>query len=135
MSNLIRYRSFGFATRLVPVVGILMALLVPAHAGDAELIMFERDGCEYCDAWNESIGVAYPRTWEGRTAPLRRVNLSNGIDEDLKSIRRPRYSPTFVLMLDNQEVGRIRGHPGDEFFWPMLGELLGKAGFSDPDGD
>ena len=135
MSNQIRYPFSAIALRLVLAIGVTLGAPLLAHAEDAELIMFERDGCEFCADWNESIGVAYPRTWEGRVAPLRRVNLSDGIDEDLKSIRRPRYSPTFVLMVDSREIGRIRGHPGDEFFWPMLGDLLAKAGFTEPDGN
>ncbi|MDJ0685758.1 MAG: transcriptional regulator [Alphaproteobacteria bacterium] len=98
----------------------------------AELVMFERDGCEYCALWNEQIGVAYPKTWEGRAAPLRRVDLFGALSPELEAISRPRFTPTFVLMVDDREVGRIRGHPGEDFFWPMLSELLAKGGITEP---
>ena len=38
-----------------------------------------------------------------------------------------RYTPTFVLAEDGQEVGRIEGYPGDEFFWVRLENLLTQA--------
>ncbi|MEM6988824.1 MAG: hypothetical protein AAF499_20155 [Pseudomonadota bacterium] len=33
-------------------------------------------------------------------------------------------SPVFVLWHAGREIGRIVGYPGEEFFWPMLNELL-----------
>jgi hypothetical protein len=35
-------------------------------------------------------------------------------------------SPTFVLIDDGREVGRITGYPGADFFWGMLAELIAK---------
>ena len=35
-----------------------------------------------------------------------------------------RYTPTFVLIEDGKEIGRIEGYPGDEFFWVRLENLL-----------
>jgi hypothetical protein len=33
-------------------------------------------------------------------------------------------TPTFVLVHEGEEVGRLRGYPGDEFFWGLLGGML-----------
>lgn len=92
----------------------------------AELVMFEAAGCVWCAAWDRQIGPVYPLTDEGRRAPLRRVDLHGPRPDDLKpitgsSIRRP-----FVLTEGGREVGRIRGYPGEEFFWAMLGDLIRK---------
>ncbi len=41
------------------------------------------------------------------------------------------YIPTFVLIDEGKEVGRIEGYPGEDFFWGMLGKLLEKLPKSD----
>ena len=88
--------------------------------------MFERLGCEYCDLWNEEIGETYAKTREGQFAPLKRVFQG---DASVKSIKRIIYTPTFVIMKGDREVGRILGYSGEDFFWLFLKENLVKAGF------
>lgn len=115
----------------------LVAFLLPVSSAVAEpaplsadsemrLIMFEELGCEYCDLWNEEVGVSYNKTEEGRFAPLTRVFKG---DPKVSHIKRVIYTPTFVVMKGDQEVGRILGYPGEEFFWDFLREILAKAGF------
>ena len=99
-----------------------------APAGGATLVMFESPICEYCELWDEEIGVVYNRTPEGRFAPLRRVTK----DRDAHGIRNLRaiiYTPTFVVVKDGREVGRITGYPGEDFFWPMLADILELVGY------
>jgi len=121
------------------VAGIVCAALLTvvglcshAMAGSAQLIMFEQDPCQWCDAWNEEIGTAYPNSWEGKLAPLRRVDIHAAKPADIAHVRRARYTPTFVLLVDGEEHGRLRGYAGADFFWPMLDELLNKAGLQEP---
>lgn len=97
-------------------------LALPATAG-TELLMIERPGCEWCEAWDEEIGPIYPKTDEGRQAPLRRVDLRD-IPGEITLDRPARYTPTFVLLEDDNEIGRIEGYPGEDFFWGLLGRLL-----------
>ena len=40
--------------------------------------------------------------------------------------------PTFVMLNDGRETGRIEGYPGDEFFWPLLNELIDTATLAQP---
>jgi len=101
-----------------------VAFLVTPAANASELIMLEQAGCYWCAKWNEEIGGIYPKTQEGKLAPLRRVDIHAPVSKDLDFIRIERFTPTFVLINDNQEIGRIRGYPGDEFFWFLLGELV-----------
>lgn len=100
-----------------------MAVLPAGPAGAAELIMFHRDGCPYCAAWEREIGHIYDKTETSRRAPLRRVNLDR---EAVKVVLRSRvvYTPTFVLANGDREVARIEGYPGHEFFWELLERLL-----------
>ena len=91
-----------------------------------ELIMFEQTACEWCELWDEEVGVVYHKTKEGKRAPLRRVNIHKNQPADLSAISPVVYTPTFVLIQNGVEIGRIRGYPGEDFFWGMLSELIGK---------
>jgi thioredoxin-related protein len=102
--------------------GLAFALANAVSA--AELVMVEETSCHWCDRWNEEIGVVYHKTEEGKRAPLRRVDISDPIPKDLTFKSRANYTPTFILIEDGKEFGRIEGYPGEDFFWPMLGQLL-----------
>ena len=52
----------------------LAILALPAMA-ETRLIMAEEEGCVWCARWNEEIGPIYPKTPEGRAAPLLRLDL------------------------------------------------------------
>lgn len=89
----------------------------------ADLVMVEQAGCHWCEQWDKEISHIYPKTDEGKQAPLRRVDLRD-LPADLTFKSRPVFTPTFVLVEDGQELGRIEGYAGDEFFWFLLAKLL-----------
>lgn len=89
-----------------------------------ELIMVHQDGCYECQAWDNLLGPIYPKTSEGQFAPLRRVDLRGEQPDDLDFKFRPFITPTFILVENGKELGRIEGNPGDEFFWIYLDRLL-----------
>lgn len=91
-----------------------------------QLVMYEEDGCGWCKAWTEDIGPIYPKTEEGKRAPLRRVDIHRERPVDLQEIQGTRFTPTFVLVAEGREVGRINGYPGEDFFWGLLGNLIEK---------
>ncbi len=107
-------------------VRTLGLMLVASQAIAAELIMVEETYCEWCERWNEEIGVVYHKTPEGKRAPLRRVELSDGMPAGIDFKSRVNFTPTFILVEDGAEIGRIEGYPGEHFFWPLLGQLLKK---------
>jgi hypothetical protein len=81
------------------------------------LVMLEEDGCTYCIEWEKVIGPIYPKTTEGRIAPLRKVDIHGRWPDDLAGVRKDVYTPTFILVHEGEEIGRIRGYPGEDFFW------------------
>ena len=104
----------------------LAQLLAPVSAAaKVELVMFRAQACSYCEAWDHDIGEIYHLTDEGEQAPLRKVHMEDDLPGDMENIKPVIYSPTFVLMQDDQEVGRIMGYPGPDFFWPLLNEMMG----------
>ena len=92
----------------------------------AELLMFEAPGCPYCKAWHAQVGVGYPKSGEGQRAPLRVLPLAKANDVGVMLGAPINASPTFVLVDNGKEIGRIVGYPGADFFWAMLGQLVSK---------
>lgn len=105
---------------------LAMVVSAPLRADAAQLVMMEQPGCPWCARFNEEIAPAYAKTEEGARAPLRRVDITGPWPQDLAHVAIERFTPTFVLVEDGREVGRIRGYPGDEFFWYLLGDLIAK---------
>jgi len=97
-----------------------------ANVVAAELIMFEQAGCVWCETFDREIAPVYPKTAEGQRAPLRRVNIDYPLPADLGFIAVERLAPLFVLVDKGREVGRIRGYPGEDHFWGLLGALIRK---------
>lgn len=116
----------------IAICTAVLCWTVPFRAAAAELIMFEQAGCEWCAEWDRVIAPIYPKTAEGRRAPLRRVDIHAPLPDDLKRIRPGQYTPTFVLIDDGREIGRIRGYPGEDFFWGLLGEMIDDLDASRP---
>jgi len=110
--------------KILAVAGLLAFALSVAHA--AELIMVEEEGCVYCARFDREIAPAYPKTPQGRLAPLRRLPLNGAWPEDLQQVRRAQVTPTFILVDEGQEVDRLIGYPGDQHFWYLLDKLLEK---------
>ncbi|MDJ0945779.1 MAG: hypothetical protein QNJ30_20115 [Kiloniellales bacterium] len=117
---------------MLPAV-LALFLIFPGVPRAAELLMFEEPGCPWCAAWRAEIGIVYDKTAEGRRAPLRRVDMTAPRPRDLEAVDAVVFSPTFVLFAEGAEVGRIVGYPGEDFFWPMLSDLLARLGRS-PEG-
>lgn len=104
---------------------IMIALLLMATtARAADLLMFEEPGCVWCQRWHAEIGPGYPNTEEGQKAPLRRHDLRTGVPADIRFDKPVTLTPTFVLVDNGVEIGRILGYPGANFFYPMLAEVL-----------
>ena len=106
---------------------------LPVGAGP-RLLMLKEAWCDWCIKWEEEIGPVYDRTEEGRRAPLIRADIHEPLPEGITLQRRANFTPTFVLLEDGEEVGRIEGYPGEHFFFGMLGKLLEKLDDDKPEG-
>ncbi|MHA1152193.1 MAG: thioredoxin family protein [Alphaproteobacteria bacterium] len=122
--------SRKFFARAAASGALALALLfaapwsVPGSAQAAELVMFETLGCPWCMAWDREVGGIYHKTAEGRTAPLRRLDIGDPRPPELAALPDIVYTPTFVLMDGGREVGRIVGYPGENLFWGLLDEMF-----------
>ncbi|ULK99749.1 thioredoxin [Bradyrhizobium sp. I71] len=111
--------------RIIASLAVAIALALPATGlRAAELVMFERPGCVWCARFNAEIAPIYAKTEESQAAPLRRVDLNSPLPADLAGIDPGVFTPTFVVVKEGREIGRIRGYPGDAFFFGLLDRIL-----------
>lgn len=124
----------GLTGLLTAALLLLWSVCAGAFAADARslssspviLLLVEDRGCPYCARWDRDVGPAYARSAEGRFAPL--VRRYRG-SPDVSFVNGVVFSPTFLVLKDGKEVGRIVGYAGPDFFWSELSTLLAKAGF------
>ncbi|WP_233192678.1 thioredoxin domain-containing protein [Acidimangrovimonas sediminis] len=116
----------------LPVAGTLRAAHAAATGDDVPqglaLVMFQQAGCPWCARWNDEVAPGYPKSTEGQLAPLVRRDIHAEVPAGMALTAPPQFTPTFVLMRDGKELGRIQGYPGADFFWAMLDKLLTGAG-------
>ncbi len=114
------------ALAAVAFIALSAFAVLPGAANAAQLVVFSSAHCPYCLAWELEVGRVYPLTGEARQAPLRRLDIQARRPADLSNIEDVRITPTFVLVDEGREVGRIVGYSGDQFFWPQLHKMLAK---------
>lgn len=91
---------------------------------DDQLLMITSDSCPWCEAFEEEIGVGYSLSEEGKSLPLRRHDFFEKMPKEFEHIEPAIMTPTFVVIRDSTEVGRIVGYPGSELFWWRLSEFF-----------
>lgn len=101
-------------------------LLSQASARASELVMFDQAGCIYCQRWERDVGAVYDKTAEAVVLPLRRVDIQNQKTSGVVLAAPVRFTPTFVVVDNGREVGRITGYSNDDAFWGLLGGLAAK---------
>jgi len=112
---------------MLKTLAIALLSVVPISASaETTLWMAEENGCYWCAQWNEDIAHIFPKTAEGRTAPLQRYNL-HGDTPEINLVRPVSFTPTFILVENGTEVGRIEGYPGEDFFWGLLTMMFERA--------
>lgn len=122
-------RTVFLGTFLATILSTLLVVVgTSPAAAQTKLVMVEEHGCIWCARWNEEISEIYPKTGEGRAAPLERMDINKRYPPELEFTSKLRFTPTFVLMMQNKEISRIEGYPGEDFFWGILGQILEKAG-------
>jgi hypothetical protein len=115
----------NFLARLAACLVLLVTLGVFVEGPRAaELVMVERDGCPWCEAFDREIAPVYGKTAEGQRAPLRRIDLNRAPPADLAFVQIERLTPVFILVDGGREIGRIRGYPGPDGFWMQLTVLM-----------
>lgn len=97
----------------------------PANAApQLQLMMITKPGCVYCRQWRRDIGPGYSANPLGRQLALFETDIDGPYPDGLALARRPYVTPTFILLRDGAEMGRMEGYVGRDKFWPMLGQMV-----------
>jgi thioredoxin-related protein len=110
----------------------MTAALSPRIADASELLMFERDGCVWCARWNREIAPVYDKTDEAKLLPLRRIDMDRDKSPGVVLASPVRFTPTFLIVDNGREIGRITGYMNDESFWSLLGKYAARLTISQP---
>lgn len=118
-------RFYSYLVKGAMAVALSATLFSPLKA-ETILIMFDDEGCPYCELWKRQIGPIYPKTAESEIAPLMIIDVDDPLPAGITIDSTPIYTPTFVLVNDGQEVDRLLGYPGEDFFWFLLDRMISK---------
>jgi thioredoxin-related protein len=109
---------------------LLFAVQAWAQTQASELLMFDQQGCVHCQRWEREVGTLYDKTDEAKALPLRRVNIKAQKTSGVELASPVRFTPTFVVVDQGREIGRITGYGNDDAFWGLLGMLYAKLPLS-----
>ena len=89
-----------------------------------QLLMITSVSCPWCEAFDEEVGSGYALTDESALFPLQRVDYYQSLPLDFQHIAPATLTPTFVIIQNGSEIGRIVGYPGAELFWWRMSEFM-----------
>ena len=113
--------SFG-GSLTKPPVG-----LGEAPKGDLELLVFEVDGCIYCEVMRRDVLPRYRTTASGAQAPMRFIDM-NQVDTDKLALRGAvQVVPTAILMKNGKEIDRVERYFGPEMFFQIVARMIEQA--------
>ena len=103
---------------------ISLAGLAAEQARSLELVFITSEHCPFCKAWERDVGQIYDSTPYALKARLRRVDLGN-VDSALPAGAVKVFgTPTFLIVENNTEIGRIEGYQSSEMFFWALSEYI-----------
>ncbi|MGB1044815.1 MAG: thioredoxin family protein [Candidatus Puniceispirillaceae bacterium] len=103
---------------------ISSAGLAAEQARSLELVFITSEHCPFCKAWERDVGQIYDSTPYALKARLRRVDLGD-VDSALPAGAVKVFgTPTFLIVENNTEIGRIEGYQSSEMFFWALSEYI-----------
>jgi thioredoxin-related protein len=101
---------------------------IPAAPVALELVVMEAPGCTYCGLFRRDVLPSYQASERAKEMPIRFVDINDATADALGLDAPVDVVPTFVVLKNNREVGRIPGYTGPEFFFHTINHLLAGAG-------
>lgn len=92
-----------------------------------ELVVMEAPGCIYCDLFRRDVLPTFQSSERGREMPVRFVDLNDEAAEKLATDGPVDVVPTFLIMKNQREIGRIPGYVGPEFFFHSINHVISSA--------
>lgn len=97
------------------------------NLGNMQLVVMEADGCIYCNIFRRDVLPSYEASERGKDLPVRFIDV-NDVETARIELQSPiDILPTFVVIKDNREIGRIPGYMGPEDFFHSINYLLSSS--------
>ncbi len=111
-------------TTKIVLFSVLVFLGSPINASEKNglfrLVYVFSDQCVFCKAWERDVERLYGDTEYAKRAPLFKIDISLFSKHFTDVTPKVSGTPTFILMNENDEVGRIVGYKNrDMFFWAL----------------
>lgn len=101
---------------------------IPTKSENMELVVMEAPGCIYCTLFRRDVLPSYAASPQAKDVPIRFVDLNDEAANDLGLDGPIDVVPTFLVMKNNREVGRIPGYMGPEFFFHGISHIISGSG-------
>ena len=95
--------------------------------GNVELIVVEAPGCTFCTVFRRDVLPSYQASERARSVPVRFIDVNDLAVAQLGLGSPINIVPTFVVIKNNKEIGRIPGYVGPENFYHTINYLLSTA--------
>ena len=106
------------------LIAVLLLIVSPINAAEKNglfrLVYVFSDHCVFCKAWERDVERLYGDTEYAKKAPLYKIDISLFSEHFTDVAKNVSVTPTFILMSENDEIGRIVGYQNsDMFFWAL----------------
>ena len=123
LKNLLFVVAIGCGAASTLHAGLDLDAEVAEHS-NLQLVVMEAPGCIYCDLFRRDVLPAYQKSPRAKSLPVRFVDVNNLETTNLNVSAPVEIVPTFVVMRDDQEIGRIPGYVGPETFFQSINHLI-----------
>lgn len=128
--------------RAVLKLAVCLAALLPAaaavkagidpdapapKAGTFQLVVMEAPGCTYCGIFRRDVLPSYEASERAKELPVRFLDVNDQASSGLDLQTPVDIVPTFIVVKDKKEVGRIPGYVGRENFYHAINHLMSAA--------
>jgi thioredoxin-related protein len=93
-------------------------------ASNLELVVMEAPGCTFCSIFRRDVLPAYEASERAKDVPIRFLDVNDVASTKMDLETPVDIVPTFVILKDNKEIGRIPGYVGPETFFHTINYLL-----------
>jgi thioredoxin-related protein len=99
----------------------------PPTASNLQLVIMEAPGCTYCGIFRRDVLPSYEASKRAKELPVRFLDVNDQAASDLDLQTPVDIVPTFIVIKDKKEVGRIPGYVGPENFYHAINHLMSTA--------
>ncbi len=97
----------------------------PNAGRQLEMVVLEVKDCIYCNVFRRQLLPVYQASRQARRMPVRFVDINDPALGDIGLTQPVGVVPTFVVLENNEEIGRIPGLVGRNEFFQALDHITG----------